>query len=132
MGVRAGARHRGEPAGPGRRRSRRDSPSGPRRSTPRTLAETLQRAGVDAAPVLDLADLHDDPQLAHRRHFRTVEHPVLGAHPAETHAIRFSDMEPALRRPAPKLGEHTDQVLRDLLDMADDEIVRLRAAGVLD
>ena len=97
-----------------------------------TLAETLQRAGIDAAPVLDLADLHDDPQLAHRRHFRTVEHPVLGAHPAETHAIRFSGMEPALRRPAPKLGEHTGQVLRDLLDMADEEIVRLRAAGVLD
>ena len=97
-----------------------------------TLAEALQRAGVDAAPVLDLADLHADPQLAHRRHFRTVEHPVLGPHPAETHAIRFSGMEPALRRPAPRLGEHTDTVLRDLLAMPDDEIARLRAAGVLD
>ena len=97
-----------------------------------TLAEALQRAGIDAAPVLDLADLHADPQLAHRRHFRTVEHPVLGPHPAETHAIRFSGMEPALRRPAPRLGEHTDTVLRDLLAMPDDEIARLRAAGVLD
>jgi benzylsuccinate CoA-transferase BbsF subunit len=96
------------------------------------LAESLQRAGIDAAPVLDLADLHDDAQLAHRRHFRTVGHPVLGTHPAETHAIRFSDMEPALRRPAPRLGEHTDPVLRDLLAMPDEEIARLRAAGVLD
>ena len=96
------------------------------------LAESLQRSGIDAAPVLDLGDLHADPQLAHRRHFRTVEHPVLGKHPAETHAIRFSDMEPELRRPAPRLGEHTDTVLRDLLDMTGDDIARLRADGVLD
>lgn len=96
------------------------------------LAESLQRAGVEAAAVLDLAGLHDDPQLVHRRHFRTVEHPVLGAHPAETHAIRFSAMEPALRRPAPRLGEHTDAVLRDVLDIPADEIARLRAAGALE
>jgi len=61
-----------------------------------------------------------------------VEHSVLGAHPAETHAIRFSDMEPALRRPAPRLGEHTDAVLRDVLDMPADEIGRLRASGALE
>jgi crotonobetainyl-CoA:carnitine CoA-transferase CaiB-like acyl-CoA transferase len=96
------------------------------------LAERLQQAGVDAAPVADLGDLHDDAQLAHRGHFRAVEHPVLGSHPVETHAIRFSDMEPSLRRPAPRLGEHTDAVLRDLLDMLPDEIARLRDAGVLD
>ena len=96
------------------------------------LAERLQQAGVDAAAVADLGDLHDDAQLAHRGHFRTVQHPVLGAHPVETHAIRFSDMEPSVRRPAPRLGEHTDAVLRDLLGMPPDEIARLHAAGVLD
>jgi len=57
---------------------------------------------------------------------------VLGRHPAETHAIRFSAMAPALRRPAPCLGEHTDAVLREQLDMSDDEIARLRAAGALE
>jgi len=97
-----------------------------------TLGESLQRAGIEAAPVLDLVDLHDDPQLAHRGHFRTVVHPVLGAHPAETHAIRFSAMEPVLRRPAPRLGEHTDAVLHDLLELSDDEIARLRAASALE
>ena len=48
------------------------------------------------------------------------------------HAIRFSDMEPRLRSPAPRLGEHTDAVLRDLLGMSTDEIGRLRDAGVLE
>jgi crotonobetainyl-CoA:carnitine CoA-transferase CaiB-like acyl-CoA transferase len=96
------------------------------------LAESLQRAGVEAAPVLDLGDVYDDPQLAHRRHFRTVEHPVLGRHPAETHAIRFSAMEPVVSCPAPRLGEHTDAVLRDVLGMSAEEIASLRAAGALE
>jgi len=96
------------------------------------LAASLQAAGIDAGPVADLADLHDDPQIAHRGHFGDVHHPVLGTHPAERHAIRFSDMEPRLRSPAPRLGEHTDAVLHDLLGMSKDEIERLRDAGVLE
>lgn len=96
------------------------------------VARTLQEGGVESGPVEDLADLHDDPQLTHRRHFRPVTHPVLGTHPAETHAIRFSELAPELRSPAPRLGEHTDHVLRNLLGMPADEVARLRAAGVLE
>jgi benzylsuccinate CoA-transferase BbsF subunit len=97
----------------------------------RPLAETLQAASIDAAPVLDLGDLHDDPQLAHRRHFRTVEHPVLGTHPAEMNAITFSETPSDIRTPAPKLGEHTAHVLRDLLGMRADEYAALEEKGVL-
>jgi len=93
---------------------------------------TLLAAGVDAAGVEDLGDLHDDPQLAHRRHFRPVDHPILGTHPAETHAIRFSAMEPSLRSAAPKLGQHTEHVLRDLLGMSADEHRRLADTGILE
>lgn len=96
------------------------------------VARALQAVGVESGPVEDLGDVHDDPQLAHRRHFRPVNHSVLGTHPAETHAIRFSDLAPELRSPAPRLGEHTDHVLRDLLGMPADEVASLRAAGVLE
>jgi crotonobetainyl-CoA:carnitine CoA-transferase CaiB-like acyl-CoA transferase len=96
------------------------------------VARSLQAVGVESGPVEDLGDVHDDPQLAHRRHFRPVTHPVLATHPAETHAIRFSELSPELRTPAPKLGEHTDQVLRDVLGMSADEVASLRAGGVLE
>ncbi len=96
-----------------------------------TLASTLQEAGIDAAPVLDLGDLHDDPQLAHRRHFRDVEHPVLGRHPAEMNAIAFSATPADIRTPAPKLGEHTAHVLRELLGMSGAEYDDLDRKGVL-
>jgi benzylsuccinate CoA-transferase BbsF subunit len=97
----------------------------------RALAERLQQAGIDAAPVLDLGDLHDDPQLAHRRHFRWVEHPVLGRHPAEMNAIAFSETPADIRTPAPKLGEHTAYVLRELFGMSADEYAALEQKGVL-
>jgi benzylsuccinate CoA-transferase BbsF subunit len=103
-----------------------------RERTQEEAVATLVAAGVDAAAVADLGDLHDDPQLAHRGHFRTVEHPVLGAHPAETHAIRFSAMEPALYRAAPRLGQHSEYVLRELLGMNADDYKRLVDGGVLE
>jgi benzylsuccinate CoA-transferase BbsF subunit len=95
------------------------------------LAARLQAAGVDAAVVSDLGDLHDDPQLSHRRHFRYVDHPVLGHHPAEMNAIAFADTPADIRRAAPKLGEHTTHVLRELLGMSEDEYASLEQKGVL-
>jgi len=97
----------------------------------RGLAERLQQAGIEAAPVLDLGDVHDDPQLAHRRQFRWVDHPVLGRHPAEMNAIAFSETPADIRIPAPKLGEHTSHVLRDLLGMSADEYSALEEKNVL-
>jgi len=96
------------------------------------VAERLQAAGVEAGPVEDFADLHEDPQLAHRRHFREVEHAVLGRHPVETHALRFSALEPRIQSPAPRLGEHTEHVLRELLGMEGGEFARLAKAGVFE
>src|SRR5207247_1980954 len=96
------------------------------------LAERPQAPGVEAGPGADLADRHEDPQLAHRRHFRDVEHAVLGRHPVETHAMRFSAMEPRIQSPAPRLGEHTEHVLRELLGMEAGEYARLRDARVFE
>lgn len=96
------------------------------------VAALLQAAGVDAAAVADLGDTLDDPQLAHRRHFRHVTHPIFGDYPAETNAIRSPTLEPDIRRGAPCLGADTDAVLASLGGYAPDEIARLRAAGVLE
>jgi crotonobetainyl-CoA:carnitine CoA-transferase CaiB-like acyl-CoA transferase len=97
----------------------------------RDLALRLQSAGLDAAPVNDLGDLHDNGQLLHRGHFGRVDHAVLGRHPVERHAIRFSDTEPVLRKAAPLLGEDTEYVLRERLGMAAEEYGALLDAGVL-
>ncbi len=90
----------------------------------------LQAAGVDSGVVENFEDLGRDPQLAHRRHFREVEHPVIGRHLCETNGIRFSAGHEEIRHAAPCLGEHTEYVFRELLGMSADEFAALQADGV--
>ncbi|HEY7294260.1 MAG TPA: CoA transferase, partial [Dehalococcoidia bacterium] len=91
----------------------------------------LQRAGVPAGAVQRSSDLLNDPQLAHRRYFRPLEHPEMGMVPYEGHQFRIRGYDSGPRRPAPCLGEHTVEVLRDLLGMTDEEIAEVAASGAL-
>jgi benzylsuccinate CoA-transferase BbsF subunit len=95
------------------------------------LAERLQAAGVPAGAVQRPGEVLDDPQLAHRGHFVTLDHPVLGPLASERSGFRLSASPGALSAPAPLLGEHTRQVLAEILGLADAEIERLGEDGVL-
>lgn len=95
------------------------------------LAERLQRAGIEAGAVQDVEELNRDPQLLHRGHFRELRHEHLGPLRFENYAIRVAGAPPELRTPGPHLGEHTREVLHDLLGLPESEIERLEAAGVL-
>jgi crotonobetainyl-CoA:carnitine CoA-transferase CaiB-like acyl-CoA transferase len=94
--------------------------------------ELLQRAGVESGVVETNEDLNRDPQLAARRHFRPLDHPVIGAHAVEANAIRFSETPEEIRSPAPRLGEHTEQVFRELVGMSEVEYRELAAKGVFE
>lgn len=103
-----------------------------RTRTAEEVAETLQAAGVESGVVANNEDLHHDPQLAFRRHFRPLDHPVLGRHVVEANAIRFSETPERIERRAPLLGEHTRYVLRELAGMDEKEYRELEAKGVLE
>ncbi len=91
----------------------------------------LIAAGVPAHRVQNSGDLLADPQLAHRRHFRTVPHPVHGTMVVEASRIVLSATPAEPGRAGPTLGEHTDLVLRQFLGYDDDRIVELAVAGAL-
>jgi crotonobetainyl-CoA:carnitine CoA-transferase CaiB-like acyl-CoA transferase len=94
-------------------------------------AETLQAAGLDAYPVNDWSDLHDDPQLAARRHFVFREHPVLGEHVYERSGFRLMATPGGVLAPGPTLGQHNREVLHNLLGLTDNEISDLKERGAL-
>ena len=98
---------------------------------PFTAAQRLQRAGVPASVVMRPSDLHEDEQLRHRGFFVTLEHPEMGPTPYDGPATTFSRTPQRLRRPAPLLGEHNAEVLRDALGLTDEEIRRYAAEGAL-
>ncbi|GIW41958.1 MAG: hypothetical protein KatS3mg076_2535 [Candidatus Binatia bacterium] len=94
------------------------------------VAKLLQAAGVDAGIVENFGDLWHDAQLAYRRHFRELEHPVIGRYFGEANAIRFSRTPEEFRMAAPCLGQHTELVLREFLGMSEEEYRALEAEGV--
>ncbi len=94
------------------------------------LMARLQHAGVGAGVVQTTADLIMDPQLAHRGHFETLRHVHLGELAFERSGFRLSHSAAGYRHAGPNLGEHTEEVLREILGLDAAEIARLRAEQV--
>jgi crotonobetainyl-CoA:carnitine CoA-transferase CaiB-like acyl-CoA transferase len=98
----------------------------------RTTEEWLERlrGRVPCAPVNDVRQALADPQVTARDMIVEVEHPDFGPLKEVRSPVRT---EGEIRHPAraPKLGEHTDQILREILSYSDGTIARLRDAGVI-
>ena len=71
------------------------------------------------------------PQVRARGVIVESTHPVAGTVETVAPPVRMSETPGSIRRPAPLLGQHTDEVLRERLGMSDAEIKRLRDAGVI-
>lgn len=102
-----------------------------RTQTPHAAMERLQAAGVPAGAVQRSSDLLADPQLRHRAFFRPLSHAEMGEVPYEGHQFRIAGYESGPRFAAPCLGEHSFQVMHDLLGMSEEEIASVAAAGAL-
>lgn len=104
-----------------------------RRKTQTQWIEGLAKAGVPASPVNDVAQVFQDPQVVARGMQLTMPHPGAGSGQVDLIAnpIKYSETPIDYRLPPPRLGEHTDRVLHELLDMPAGEIARLRASGVI-
>ena len=96
------------------------------------LMDMLQEVGIAAGIAQTGKDLLEhDPQLAHRRFFRELEHKEIGKHHYETPPFRLSKTPCELTRPGPCLGEHNEYVCRRILGFSDKEYDDLMADRVL-
>lgn len=99
--------------------------------TPEQVMHELQAAGVPAGAVQRGEELLEhDPQLRHRGFWRELDHPVIGPHRVPQHAFRLSNAPCELRR-SRLTGEDTDEVLREVLGMSDEQITELAIANIL-
>ena len=93
----------------------------------------LQEAGIAAVPVQDVEDqLAHNEQFAARGLFVSMDEPEMGPLITESPPVKMSETPPLLYRPAPLIGEHTESVLRDVLNKSDAEIRDLAEQGVLE
>ncbi len=93
--------------------------------------ELLQRAGVPAGPVQNVEDVFNCPQVQARHMLLDVPHPDIGSVKMARSPMRLSGSPEVHAGPPPGLGEHTRELLRELLGLADDEISRLQGENVI-
>jgi crotonobetainyl-CoA:carnitine CoA-transferase CaiB-like acyl-CoA transferase len=96
----------------------------------RQLMDMLQRGGVAAGAVLNVAELVDDPHLEERGFFQPLSHPEAGTHLYPGVSWRMGKTPGSLRFPAPCFAEHNEYVFGQLLGMPAEDISRLAEEGV--
>ena len=101
------------------------------RYTSNEVVEMMDRAGVPAAPVNTRASMLTDPQVLHRQLIVETEHPSAGPVRTIRPPALFSKTPSSLRSPAPRFGEHTDEVLSDILELTAEQLAVLRTSGVI-
>ena len=87
---------------------------------------------VACAPVLGVPELHTDAQIAHRRYWVPLVHPVYGAVPYSGLAATMSRTPGAPRAPAPCLGQHSWDILETMFGIDSDTIAKLLAEDIVE
>ncbi|GAB3324750.1 CaiB/BaiF CoA transferase family protein [Haliea atlantica] len=95
------------------------------------LAERLADNGVPAAFLHNVRDLNRHPQLSETGFFQRLRHAVVGNLDYPSFPFRLDGEYLPVKRPAPLLGEHNREILRDLLGLDEAEIVALEQAAVI-
>jgi crotonobetainyl-CoA:carnitine CoA-transferase CaiB-like acyl-CoA transferase len=93
--------------------------------------ERLTAAGVPCGSVRNLHEVFSDPQVAARQMMVELDHPTVGPMRVLGTPLKLSDTPASIRRPPPRLGEHTDAVLTTDLGLRQRDVDTLRAKGVI-
>ncbi len=94
--------------------------------------KTLDDVGNFAyAPVNNMADLMEDPQVVENKYITDFAHPALGDIKVVGCPVTFSDAEVGPRLPAPEFGQHTEEVLLEIGGYTWDEVAELKEQGVI-
>jgi crotonobetainyl-CoA:carnitine CoA-transferase CaiB-like acyl-CoA transferase len=97
----------------------------------RAWMEAFTAVGVASGPINDFGAVFADPQVRHREMLREMPHAKAGRMAFVANPVRLSATPVEYGRAPPLHGEHTAELLRDLLQMTDEEIAALRRDGAI-
>ncbi|RME07453.1 MAG: CoA transferase, partial [Anaerolineae bacterium] len=93
--------------------------------------EQLGAGGLPCGPINSVPDVFSHPQAEDRAFALEVEHPTAGKVKVPGFPYKLSATPAGVHRPPPRLGEHTAEVLEQVLGLTSDDVARLRSAGAI-
>ena len=97
-----------------------------------TIVSMLLDAGIPSAPINTIDRVTQDPHIAGAREmFVDIEHPVAGKITMTGNQVKFTNNKATIRMPAPTLGQHNYEVLKERLGYSDEKIEQLIRSGIL-
>ncbi len=95
------------------------------------LMNSLQQTGICASVLNDSSDLIEDPQLKARHYIQWLDRKHVGTIPHPSAPYRSGETPIEISKPAPTLGEHNDQVFKEILGLNDAEVSKLDDQGII-
>ncbi|KAF8942058.1 hypothetical protein BGZ47_006919 [Haplosporangium gracile] len=86
----------------------------------------LEGKGIPFAPINNIAQTFEHPQVIARDMIQEIEHPKAGKIKLTGPAVKYSETKPSIRIPPPLLGQHTEEILKDVLGYDDERIRDLK------
>ncbi len=94
--------------------------------------DLINDAGIPCAPIMSIDQIVKDPHIAgDREMFVKTSHPIAGELTITGSHIKLSDTPPTIRTHSPLLGEHNVEILKELLDMDEEEVKELERRKIL-
>ncbi|MEW5806273.1 MAG: CaiB/BaiF CoA-transferase family protein [Acidobacteriota bacterium] len=93
--------------------------------------ELFEKYSIPAGPVNSIDEVFRDPQVLHRRMLLEMAHPKAGKVRMAGIPVKYSETKAEAKLPPPLLGEHTEEILKNILEYNDMEIERLRKEKII-
>jgi CoA:oxalate CoA-transferase len=101
------------------------------KKTAQEWCDLFEKHGIPYSPINNLKQICEDPHIAHRKMLVEIDQPFVGKMQICASPLKLSETPGEVYAPAPTLGQHSEEVLREVLGYSAEQVARLKADGVI-